>query len=145
MGLVRGGGGVGTTTHNLGGSLSTHMCYPTHPHPPPPLSPARLCCGPITFVMKVIGGGLTGGRPITMAPTIPTAPASTRREVIPAEFQTRLKEVPVCGPRWEWRRTTECEVPAAAPGLDYVPQAAPYEQPMGNPDIPPAGGLPPLR
>ncbi|MDA1195195.1 MAG: hypothetical protein O2894_08415 [Planctomycetota bacterium] len=91
--------------------------------------------------------------------TVVRTPACSRTEVIPAQFETRLREVVVCGPRWEWRRTTECEVPTEAPvaGFEdnYLPGAAPapIEQPpygadpVGNPDadLPPAGALPPLR
>ena len=91
--------------------------------------------------------------------TVVVTPACSRREMIPAQYETRLKEVVVCGPKWEWRRTTECEVPMEATG-DYVPAPADSympapadsylpgpEAPIGSPDsdAPPAGGLPPLR
>lgn len=64
-------------------------------------------------------------------------PESCREECIPAEYETRERQVcsregfyksidvppvyetvtreeVICGPRWEWRRTTECEVPGGA-------------------------------
>ena len=91
-------------------------------------------------------------------------PESTRRIPIPAEYETRYREEIVCGPRWEWRRTTECEVPEVTGGgaapMDMAPMGdntlppvqdtAPVgAQPeaVGSPDdnVPPAGGLPPLR
>jgi hypothetical protein len=92
----------------------------------------------------------------TRMETVVVEPARVDRIEVPAEYETRMKEVVVCGPRWEWRRTTECEVPAAAGG--YAPEMAPapapsdlpapapapYGSPDGN-DLPPAGELPPLR
>ena len=102
----------------------------------------------------------------TVYETVIVTPASTRQETIPAQYETRMREELVCGPRWEWRRTTECEIPAeagaapmgaapmgAAPmGTGPLPDnALPVEQPAagnaGNPDgdLPPAGALPPLR
>ena len=100
--------------------------------------------------------------------TVVVTPATTRTEQIPAQYETRFKTVQVCGPRWEWRRTTECEVPGeaamtgapmgAAPmgtpadlGPAPIDNQLPAEQPAagnaGNPDgdLPPAGALPPLR
>jgi hypothetical protein len=69
---------------------------------------------------------------------------------VPAVYETRCREEVVCPARWEWRRTTECEVPgicppAAAPG---AAPAMPYEaMPAPAPDfgaeLPPAGTLPP--
>lgn len=95
--------------------------------------------------------------------TVIVQPARVDRIPVQAEYETRYKEVVVCGPRWEWRRTTECEVPnivnpgagyadqgyadqgydAAAPMDDLLPGAAAVGSPDDN--VPPAGGLPPLR
>ena len=96
-------------------------------------------------------------------------PARVDRIPIPAEYETRSREEIVCGPRWEWRRTTECEVPAEAgvapmgvapmgdaPAPLPADNQLPVEQPaagnagspdagMGGADLPPAGALPPLR
>jgi len=95
--------------------------------------------------------------------TVVVEPARVDRIPVPAAYDTRLKEVVVSGPRWEWRRTSECEVPAAVGGYAPVqppveqapydagydqpvplPAPAPVQPPVGN-DLPPAGGLPPLR
>ncbi len=105
----------------------------------------------------------------TVYETVVVTPASTRQETIPAQYETRMREELVCGPRWEWRRTTECEVPgeAAAAPMGMAPMGdapaplpadnqLPVEQPaagnagspdagMGGADLPPAGALPPLR
>ena len=45
--------------------------------------------------------------------------------VRPAVYDERVEQVPLCGPRWEWRRTTECDVPGAAPVSANPAQAAP--------------------
>ncbi|MDF1702930.1 MAG: hypothetical protein P1V36_17415 [Planctomycetota bacterium] len=98
----------------------------------------------------------------TQYETVCVTPACTRTEVTPAQYETRFREEVVCGPRWEWRRTTECEVPGEAPmgaapmnqapvglaPLDPAPiEQAPVGNGVGNPDanLPPAGALPPLR
>ncbi len=95
----------------------------------------------------------------TRLETVVVQPARVDRIPVPAEYETRLKEVVVQGPRWEWRRTSECEVPDAAPvgGMAPVqppidngfqdnglPQPAPVQPPVDD-NLPPAGGLPPLR
>ncbi len=72
---------------------------------------------------------------------------------VPAVYETKTREVQVCGPRWEWRRTHECEVPAESGGMAPIEDAAPAG--IGSPDaealppaaddnLPPAGELPPL-
>jgi hypothetical protein len=87
--------------------------------------------------------------------TVVVEPARVDRIPVPAEYETRLKEVVVSGPKWEWRRTTECEIPDAAPAYEqpapapapidnFLPQPAPVQPPVDN-GLPPAGGLPPLR
>jgi hypothetical protein len=92
--------------------------------------------------------------------TVIVEPARVDRIPVPAEYETRFREEIVCGPRWEWRRTTECEVPEVTGGADmYAPMdnslppiqdTAPLgdaPEAIGSPDdnAPPAGGLPPLR
>ena len=98
-------------------------------------------------------------------------PARVDSFPIEAEYETRYHEETVCGPRWEWRRTTECEVPCAVPSYnanavpgDELPgnqfsgnQLPPAQdafvapaggsEAIGSPDdnVPPTGGLPPLR
>lgn len=89
--------------------------------------------------------------------TVCVEPARVDRIPIPPEYETRFREEVVCGPRWEWRRTTECEVPevtSVGGGMAPIDNSLP---PMGSPDggdeavgspdddAPPAGGLPPLR
>ena len=97
----------------------------------------------------------------TESETVIVEPARVDRIPIPAEFETRYSEETVCGPRWEWRRTTECEVPFAVPSYDAnavpgneIPAAqdafvapAGGSEAIGSPDdnVPPTGGLPPLR
>jgi hypothetical protein len=106
----------------------------------------RVCTKPETFRTEQIPAEFE-----SRTTRVCTKQECFRTEQIPAEFETRYREVQTCGPRWEWRRTTECEVPEEAAGapLDNVP--APYEQPAplpaGSPDadLPPAGALPPLR
>jgi hypothetical protein len=70
----------------------------------------------------------------------------------PATFETRTREIEVCPARWEWRRTTECEVPAVvgtpAPAPTPAPLPAPYAAPgtsAPGSDVPPAGALPPVE
>lgn len=57
---------------------------------------------------------------------------------VPAVYENRCKEVEVCGPRWEWRRTHECEVPCGVPAASgYAPAAQAQPAPMdafGSPD-----------
>ena len=89
--------------------------------------------------------------------TVIVTPARVDSIPIEAEYETRFREETVCGPRWEWRRTTECEVPEVAGGgyadtapIDNTlpaPQDPASEEAIGSPDdnVPPAGGLPPLR
>ena len=92
----------------------------------------------------------------TVYETVVVTPASTRQETIPAQYETRMREEIVCGPRWEWRRTTECEVPggdvpAAMPGMapampmdNAVPMPDAGAMPLPPADMmPPAGELPP--
>lgn len=56
---------------------------------------------------------------------------------VPAVYDVRTREVEVSPARWEWRRTGECEVPAAAAGPDTaLPPPSVVEAP------PPAGALP---
>lgn len=91
--------------------------------------------------------------------TVTVTPGYYKNVPVPAQYETRTKEVVVCGPRWEWRRTTECEVPGvvgvvqpqapyAGAGNELPPldTPAPYEldplDPLG--DAPAAGELPPL-
>lgn len=120
---------------------------------------------------------------VTQTKRVCTQPASSRTELIPAVFEnqtktvcvkpgfyktvsvppvfeTQTRTVTVCGPRWEWRRTTECEVPAEAGMAPIVnqpapvnPNPAPVMDPAGGNqlppvdgfgDAPPAGQLPPL-
>ena len=75
---------------------------------------------------------------------------------VPAVYETRCREELVCAARWEWRRTTECEVPGAPGGYDagMAPVAVPdtYGMPApnaaagsGSPDdMIPTGELPPV-
>lgn len=90
----------------------------------------------------------------TVTKTVEVRPGYYRTVETPAQYETRVKEVVVCGPRWEWRRTTECEVPALTGAQGGVaPTYAPYEAPeapsggsevpAGGADVPPTG-LPPL-
>ena len=75
---------------------------------------------------------------------------------VPAVYETRCREEMVCPSRWEWRRTTECEVPgadipAAVPGMAPMipadvgmPLGADGAMPLPPDDMmPPAGELPP--
>ncbi len=100
----------------------------------------------------------------TRMETVVVEPARVETIREPAQYETRVKEVVVCGPRWEWRRTTECEVPAVTNGA-MAPAPAPMGNPpaangFGSPDaaapapvelppvdnaLPPAGELPPLK
>lgn len=69
---------------------------------------------------------------------------------VPPVYETRSKEVCVSQPRWEWRRTSECEVPSAmgasAPMRDMMAPVAPTPAPAaGNEGLaPPTGALPAL-
>ena len=86
------------------------------------------------------------------------------RVFVPPVYETQCREVEVCPARWEWRRTTECEVPggdvpAAMPGMaPAMPMDSGMPMPMDSgmpmPDdgamplppadmMPPAGELPP--
>jgi hypothetical protein len=77
---------------------------------------------------------------------------------VPAVYETRCREELVCPARWEWRRTTECEIPElvcppVAPGTappmpdPTLPGAplpgTPMDDPMLPPGGPPAGELAP--
>lgn len=90
-----------------------------------------------------------------------------RTETIPAVHEDRSRVVEVAPARWEWRRTSECEVPTAAIASNPAPAAStPYDpslmdpvntapaaptpvntgfapSPTGVDPIPPAGNLPP--
>lgn len=96
----------------------------------------------------------------TVTKTVEVRPGYYRSVETPAQYETSVKEVVVCGPRWEWRRTTECEVPnltggAPAPDAAYAPygtpeapapMAPPADTGVGSydPNVPPTG-LPPLE
>jgi len=102
----------------------------------------------------------------TVTETVEVRPGYYKNVEVPAQYETKVREVVVCGPRWEWRRTTECEVPAdttaggfgqpaagwdsgaaggiASPDGDSVPGAAPAAPQPSDPGVPPTG-LPPLE
>ena len=72
---------------------------------------------------------------------------------VPAVYETQCREELVCPSRWEWRRTTECEIPETAcppvsPGTapampDPTLPGMPMHDPMLPPGGPPAGELAP--
>lgn len=64
-----------------------------------------------------------------------------KRIDIPPVYDVRTREVEVSPARWEWRRTSECEVPAPAEPAPADPTAPPAGEPapMPMPEAPPAG------
>lgn len=95
----------------------------------------------------------------TQTRTVTVREGYTKKVDVPAVYEVRTREVEVSPARWEWRRTSECDVPsdaagAAAPAPMPAPADAPApEQPAPAPalpsapayDLPPAGELPPVR
>jgi len=65
----------------------------------------------------------------TRCKEVESKPGYYKNIPVPAQYETRCREELVCPARWEWRRTSECEVPA---GGD---QGAPAAQPGYAPDM----------
>lgn len=89
----------------------------------------RVMVQPETFREEVI--------PAVIAPqvrTVVVAEGYMKKVDVPALFDEVTREIEVSPARWEWRRTGECEVPAAAEPAE-VPVA-------GGEGTPPAGALP---
>jgi hypothetical protein len=134
----------------LGPNEQVGECWTLREVPPQYQTNARqVCVRPESCRQEEIPAEYT-----TQLETVVIEPARVEQIPIPAEYETRLREVVVRGPRWEWRRTTECEVPAVAGGggmgvMQPLPDAG-YGAPTrgyGSPDddaLPPAGDLPPL-
>lgn len=78
--------------------------------------------------------------------TVCTQPGYYRAVKVEPVYETQTRQVQVCGPRWEWRRTTECEVPVEA-GMAPVNNPAPVNDfvPAGNYAAPDANALPPVE
>lgn len=71
------------------------------------------------------------------ARTVVVSEGYMKKVDVPAVYDVRTREVEVSPARWEWRRTGECEVPAAAAMPDAaLPPPSVVEAP------PPAGALP---
>jgi hypothetical protein len=128
----------------------------------------RICIQPETFREEVIAAEFA---PRTR--TVTVTEGHMKKVEVPAVFDVRTREVEVSPARWEWRRTSECELPAlgqpaeapvadvpvpvpapvpvpevpAAPAIE-VPAAAAGPQPAipDAPafDAPPSGELPPV-
>ena len=86
----------------------------------------------------------------TRTKTVVVRPGYYKAVPVPPVYETRSKEVVVSQPRWEWRRTSECEVPGVA-GAAPAPAAvmdpiAPTPAPGAGDDglAPPTGALPAL-
>lgn len=107
---------------------------------------SRVCVRPESFREEVIPAQMG-----TQTRTVVVQEGFTRKIEIPPVYEVRTREVEVSPARWEWRRTSECDLPAgaapaaapaaapeAAPGQPGIPSAPAY-------DLPPAGALPPAE
>lgn len=76
----------------------------------------------------------------TQTKTVVVRPGYHQDVPVPAQYENRSKVVTVSQPRWEWRRSTECEVPT-----NYqVPTGAPAPAPAGfTTPAAPVGGVQP--
>lgn len=107
---------------------------------PPQYTPrtTRVCIKPESCREEVIAAEYA---PRTR--TVTVQEGFMKKVPVPAVFDVRTREVEVSPAHWEWRRTSECEVPEVAAGATpeqptLVPPAV--EQPAGVPsDLPPAG------
>ncbi len=93
------------------------------------------------------GGCRTETIPAVFEPqtkTVTVSPGYYNKIPVPAVFETQTRTVTVCGPRWEWRRTQECEVPVAAGSTAPLGPDTAVDTAVGGPDgnaLPPAGGF----
>lgn len=114
---------------------------------------SRVCVRPESFREEVIPAQMG-----TQTRTVVVQEGFTKKIEIPPVYEVRTREVEVSPARWEWRRTSECDVPggdAPAPGGEPQPApGAPAQVPAsGQPgippapayDLPPAGALPPAE
>lgn len=116
----------------------------------------QVCVSPASCIEEV-----TPARYETCTKTCTVQEGYYKSIEVPAVFETRCREEIVCPCRWEWRRTTECEVPDVVggvypegvyPGYEPAPvaPAAPApgtsgfeSMPLPPDNLPPAGTLPP--
>lgn len=107
---------------------------------PPQYQPrsTRICTRPESFREEVIAAEYA---PRTR--TVTVTPGFNRKIDVPAVYDVQTREVEISPARWEWRRTSECEVPLPLAEGAPLPTGVPEVPPMPAIETPAAPVLPP--